>query len=216
MQTASPTTPGTARPIVGVCCRGGRLCGRHTTANCDLTAPNRDQKGGGNCTNRGATRRRHADRRLLVVQKPPLCLGGGGLGVDRGARWRGLSDWGRRGACGLGVTPFMPGHDGGNCTNRGATRRRHADRMLLMLQNPHRYPGVMLPHWYRTARLGSVGCRKGADDAPRRLGLTRDQCVASCHPDPPGTAHGHAVVRAGRDSPVMRASMAWSVALSIL
>ena len=33
-----------------------------------------------------------------------------------------------------------------------------------MLQNPHRYPGVMLPHWYRTARLGSVGCRKGAAD----------------------------------------------------
>ena len=36
--------------------------------------------------------------------------------------------------------------------------------MLLMLQNPHRYPGVMLPRWYRTARLGSVGCRKGAAD----------------------------------------------------
>ena len=33
----------------------------------------------------------------------------------------------------------------GNCTNRGATRRRHADRMLLMVQNPHHYPGVMLP-----------------------------------------------------------------------
>ena len=62
---------------------------------------------------RGVTRRRHADRRLLVVQKPPLCLGGGGLGVDRGARWRGLSDWGRRGACGLGATPFMPGRDTG-------------------------------------------------------------------------------------------------------
>ena len=48
-----------------------------------------------------------------MVQKPPLCLGGGGLGVDRGARWRGLSDWGRRGACGLGATPFMPGRDTG-------------------------------------------------------------------------------------------------------
>ena len=54
--------------------------------------------------------------------------------------------------------------NGGNCSNRGATRRRHADRMLLMLQNPHRYPGVMLPRWYRTARLGSVGCRKGVAD----------------------------------------------------
>jgi len=27
--------------------------------------------------------------------------------------------------------------NGGNCTIRGATRRRHADRMLLMVQNPH-------------------------------------------------------------------------------
>ena len=54
--------------------------------------------------------------------------------------------------------------NGGNCSIRGVTRRRHADRMLLMLQNPHHYPGVMLPRWYRTARLGSVGCRKGAAD----------------------------------------------------
>ena len=108
---------------------------------------------GGICSIRGATRRRHAGRMLLMVQKPPLCLGGGGLGAR-----------GRRGACGLGVTPFMPGHDGGNCTIRGVTRRRHADRMLLMLQNPHHYSGVMLPRWYRTARLGSVGCRKGAAD----------------------------------------------------
>ena len=37
-----------------------------------------------------------------MVQKPPLCLGGGGLGVR-----------GWRGACGLGATPFMPGHDRG-------------------------------------------------------------------------------------------------------
>ena len=37
-----------------------------------------------------------------MVQKPPLCLGGGGLGVR-----------GWRGACGLGATPFIPGHDRG-------------------------------------------------------------------------------------------------------
>ena len=30
----------------------------------------------------------------------------------------------------------------GNCTIRGATRRRHAGRMLLMLQNPHRQPDI--------------------------------------------------------------------------
>ena len=65
-----------------------------------------------------------------MVQKPPLCLGGGGLGVDRGARWRGLSDWGRRGACGLGATPFMPGHDTGELHHERrdtpATRRQDA------------------------------------------------------------------------------------------
>ena len=99
-----------------------------------------------------------------MVQKPPLCLGGGGLGVDRGARWRGLSDWGRRRAAVWARRPSCPDRTRGNCSIRGATRRRHADRMLLMLQNPHHYPGVMLPRWYRTARLGSVGCRKGAAD----------------------------------------------------
>ena len=125
-----------------------------------------------------------------MVQKPPLCLGGGGLGVDRGARWRGLSDWGRRGACGLGVTPFMPGHDGGNCTNRGATRRRHADRILLMLQNPHRYPGVMLPHWYRTARLGSVGCRKGAADGTLLYARVGQAPINAGKASPTGTGQG--------------------------
>ena len=30
--------------------------------------------------------------------------------------------------------------NGGICSIRGATRRRHADRMLLMVQNPHRHP----------------------------------------------------------------------------
>ena len=87
---------------------------------------------GGICSIRGATRRRHAGRMLLMVQKPPLCLGGGGLGVDRGAKRRGAAVWVRRSSC--------PDMTGGNCTNRGATRRRHADRMLLMVQNPHRHP----------------------------------------------------------------------------
>ena len=32
--------------------------------------------------------------------------------------------------------------NGGNCTNRAATRRRHAGRMLLMVQNPHRQPDI--------------------------------------------------------------------------
>ena len=139
--------PRPRHPIVGVCRRGGRLCGRHTTANCDLTARTAASlpANGGICTIRGVTRRRHADRMLLMVQNPHCAWvevawvpGGGGE------------------ACGLGATPFMPGHDGGNCTNRGATRRRHADRMLLMLQNPHHYP------WYHAPSLcGAAQARPG-------------------------------------------------------
>ena len=48
--------------------------------------------------------------------------------------------------CALGATlprtSTSPPPNGGNCTNRGATRRRHAGRMLLMLQNPHRQPDI--------------------------------------------------------------------------
>ena len=33
----------------------------------------------------------------------------------------------------------------GNCTIRGATRRRHAEGRLLMLQNPHHYPWCHAP-----------------------------------------------------------------------
>ena len=39
-------------------------------------------------------------------------------------------------------TVTSPPPNGGNCSNRGATRRRHAGRMLLMLQNPHRQPNI--------------------------------------------------------------------------
>ena len=52
--------------------------------------------------------------------------------------------------------PVTSPPNGGNCTIRGATRRRHADRTLLMLQNPHHYPGIMLPHWLRTTRRGAT------------------------------------------------------------
>ena len=45
-----------------------------------------------------------------MVQKPPLCLGGGGLGVR-----------GWRGACGLGATLFMPGHDRGELRHERRT-----------------------------------------------------------------------------------------------
>ena len=46
--------------------------------------------------------------------------------------------------CDAGATPARtatsPPANGGNCTIRGATRRRHAVVRLLMLQNPHHYP----------------------------------------------------------------------------
>ena len=38
-------------------------------------------------------------------------------------------------------TAASPPVNGGNCTIRGATRRRHADRTLLILQNPPSSPG---------------------------------------------------------------------------
>ena len=45
--------------------------------------------------------------------------------------------------CTVELTPRRGRHQtGGNCTNRGATRRRHAGRMLLMVQNPHRQPDI--------------------------------------------------------------------------
>ena len=36
--------------------------------------------------------------------------------------------------------PMTTPSNGGNCIIRGATRRRHAEGRLLMLQNPHHYP----------------------------------------------------------------------------
>ena len=46
--------------------------------------------------------------------------------------------------------------NGGNCTIRGATRRRHADGRFLMVQTPTITPGVMLPHRCRTARRAPI------------------------------------------------------------
>ena len=45
--------------------------------------------------------------------------------------------------CTVELTPRRGRHQtGGNCTNRGATRRRHAEGRLLMVQNPHRQPDI--------------------------------------------------------------------------
>ena len=58
--------------------------------------------------------------------------------------------------CGLGAMPprtvtspprtsTSPPPNGGNCSIRAATRRRHAGGMLLMVQNPHHYPWCPAP-----------------------------------------------------------------------
>ena len=74
-------------------------------------------------------------------------------------------------------TATSPPPNGGNCTIRGVTRRRHADRMLLMVQNPHHYPWchaptlvscsltvVTLSHWCGAARRDTDKRRKGVTD----------------------------------------------------
>ena len=146
---------------------------------------------GGNCTIRGATRRRHAEARLLMVQNP------------HSQRCDALRK-GQRARASPGATcfPTTPPPNGGNCSIRGATRRRHAVARLLMVQNPHHYPwchapslasrsltGAALPGGAPinagkaspTGRILSEALRRGLPSAgilPRRcLGSSRDQRV---------------------------------------
>ena len=46
--------------------------------------------------------------------------------------------------------------NGGNCTIRGATRRRHAEGRLLMLQNPHHYPWCHAPSLVQDCPAGRL------------------------------------------------------------
>ena len=123
-----------------------------------MTAP----PNGGNCTIRGATRRRHADRTLLMLQNPhhyPWCHAPSPV-QDRPT----------------GATPprgvTSPTPNGGNCTIRGATRRRHAEGRLLMLQNPHHYPRRHAPSLVRDCPPGADKHRR--DPAARaRVGRER-------------------------------------------
>ena len=54
--------------------------------------------------------------------------------------------------------PMTAPPSGGNCTIRGATRRRHAEGRLLMLQNPHHYPWPGLVWFCGPGVLRVVGC----------------------------------------------------------
>ena len=52
----------------------------------------------------------------------------------------------------------------GNCIIRGATRRRHADGRLLMVQNPHHYPWCHAPSPVQDRPTGADKRRWGVAD----------------------------------------------------
>ena len=112
---------------------------------------------GGNCSIRGATCRRHAVTGLLVLPNPHLrCLVGRWvrLGEARAVSG-GCGAFGRFSRFYLGSSG---GCNGGNCSIRGATRRRHAVTGLLVLPNPHLR--CLVGRWVRLgeARAVSGGC----------------------------------------------------------
>ena len=203
--------PRPRHPIVGVCYRAGLRLGRrrpearphrHQTGGvalhedpCMSCLPMTSPPNGGNCTIRGATRRRHADRTLLMLQNPhhyprrhaPSLVQDYPPGRHTAPR-RDLTDsklWGLalHGDPCVTCLPVTSPPNGGNCTIRGATRRRHADRTLLMLQNPHHYPRRHAPSLVQDYP-------PGRHTAPRRdltdsklwgLALHGDPCV-TCLP----------------------------------
>ena len=79
----------------------------------------------------------------------------------------------------------------GNCSNRATTRRRHAGRMLLMVQNPHHYPWRHAPS-LASYSLTSAGQPGGAP-------------INACRASPTGPAAqaqvGRAQINADRASP---------------
>ena len=76
-------------------------------------------------------------------------------------------------------------YDGGNCIIRAATRRRHAERKLLMVQNPQ-----------STARLEDVG---GSDGSRRgwQQDLTRLQNSTTRHRPTPRAARSESATKTG-------------------
>ena len=152
-------------PIVGIFRRGGLHVGRHTTPNRDLTVPNRGltapdrdltaSKRRGNCTNRGATRRRHADRMLLMVQNPHSPAGippprAADSPTRRGGRNRigGMNRIGRRPASSRLHRVRTPNHPGrsapGRCStpDRRPLARRAAHKPPRITPNAHAAPAL--------------------------------------------------------------------------
>ena len=101
---------------------------------------------GGNCSIRGATRRRHAEAKLLMVQNPhsqrcDALRKGQRARSGPGAACFPMTPLTNGGKCTMrGARSGSPHVEGatkrGNCTIRAATRRRHAVGRLLMVQNP--------------------------------------------------------------------------------
>ena len=124
---------------------------------------------GGNCSIRRATRRRHAVMGLLMLPNPHLrCLVGRWvrLGEARAVSG-GCGGFGRFSRFYLGSSD---GCNGGNCSIRGATRRRHAVTGLLVLPNPR------LGGWW--AVVGGAGVRLSEVRAGP-MGLV-GRCGADC------------------------------------
>ena len=92
---------------------------------------------GGIALHGGSTRRRHAAGRPRVVQNPHSARCVGGIrhpdGCDLLKHGQGWLFVVRSG----GFLGSSGGCNGGNCSIRGATRRRHAVTGLLVLPNPH-------------------------------------------------------------------------------
>ena len=132
----SPPRTATSLPANGGNC-ANRAATRRTPSSCWSS-------GWGNCVNRAATRRRHAEERLLMVQNPHQT--GGIAPLEAHGRARPTSRAPPNGrialheAPGAACLPMTPPANGGNCTIRGATRRRHAEERLLMVQNPQIAP----------------------------------------------------------------------------
>ena len=127
------TSPLSAYFAEVVCTVGARQPRTATSPPRTATSPPRTATSpppnGGNCIIRATTRRRHAGRMLLMVQNPhrQRCDA-----LRKGQR--------ARAGPGAACFPMTPPPNGGNCSIRGATRRRHAEAKLLMVQNPHHYP----------------------------------------------------------------------------
>ena len=81
--------------------------------------------------------------------------------------------------------PVASPSNGGNCTIRGATRRRHAEGRLLMVQNPHHYPWCHAPSLVQDCPAGvpinacgkSPAMTRGRQAASSQATLVADEAL---------------------------------------